>query len=268
MVILQPEERKHDWDWTIFACPHPFVDATAALQTNAIRSWQAMRPQPEVILLGDEAGTAEAAVRLDCCLGHAIDHNEFGTPLISSIFKRGQHYAETELVCYANADVFILGLADALRLCAEKFEKFLLVGRRWDVPWQGPWDFSPGWEKCLREYVRLNGKLHSVGALDYFAFPKDTFDKVPPFAIGRSAWDNWFVMDAVYRDIETVDASESVFCVHQGMPGPSTMTPQRAEERRRNRAFYDTARAKAGVSGSAKNCKWRLTSQGQLEERR
>ena len=50
--------------FTIFAVPKPFQGHIGLIQENAIRSWVALDADHEVILLGDEDGTAEVSRRL------------------------------------------------------------------------------------------------------------------------------------------------------------------------------------------------------------
>ena len=50
---------------TIFTSPKPFTDPhIATIQRNAIRSWQSLGEEVEVLLIGEEPGIAEAAVDL------------------------------------------------------------------------------------------------------------------------------------------------------------------------------------------------------------
>ncbi|MDR1741595.1 MAG: hypothetical protein LBR38_07100, partial [Synergistaceae bacterium] len=41
------------------------------------------------------------------------------------------------------------------------------------------------------------------------------YEHIPPFAIGRMAFDDWMVADAVMRGIPVVDATDDVVAVHQ-----------------------------------------------------
>ncbi len=49
---------------TIFTVPKPFRGHIKVIQTNAIRSWLLLRPECEVILFGNDEGTAEIACEL------------------------------------------------------------------------------------------------------------------------------------------------------------------------------------------------------------
>jgi hypothetical protein len=50
---------------------------------------------------------------------------------------------------------------------------------------------------------------------DYFIFSRDCFVDMPEFAIGRAGWDNWMIYKARKEGLATVDATASIFIVHQ-----------------------------------------------------
>jgi len=68
---------------TLFSAPKPFTNShIAMIQRNAIKSWTLL-PDVEVILLGEEAGLAEAAKELGVKHISNVARNESGTPLDS-----------------------------------------------------------------------------------------------------------------------------------------------------------------------------------------
>ena len=83
---------------TLFSAPKPFVNPhIATIQRNAIKSWTLL-PDVEVILLGEEAGLAEAARELRVRHLPNVTRNASGTPLISSMFQlaresQGQYHS-------------------------------------------------------------------------------------------------------------------------------------------------------------------------------
>ena len=202
---------------TLFSIPKPFVGRTATLQSNAIRSWTLLRPTCEIILFGDDEGTAEVASRFGVRHCAKIQCNEYGTPLVNDLFARAQALAGNDLLCYVNADMILM--SDFMCALAQTFHhkrRCLMVGRRWNVSLNEAWDFRrPDWESALRHYTRLNGTLFSKYAIDYFVFPKGLFGRIPPFAIGRGRYDNWLVYQARQRLAAVVDATEVVTAVHQ-----------------------------------------------------
>jgi hypothetical protein len=79
---------------TIFCCPKPFTDPHVNLiQRNAIKSWTRLEPRPQILLLGDEAGTDELGRELGLEHVPQIQCNEHGTPLVSDILRQGQKRA-------------------------------------------------------------------------------------------------------------------------------------------------------------------------------
>src|SRR5215510_12506337 len=63
---------------TIFATPKPFRSHIAVIQRNAIRSWTLLRPACEIILMGNDEGTAEIAAEFGLRYVPDIARNTFG----------------------------------------------------------------------------------------------------------------------------------------------------------------------------------------------
>lgn len=257
--------------FTIFAVPMSFKRETVRTkQENALGSWKRLKPEPLVFLLGDEHGIAAAAQEFGCFHLPHIQRNSYKTPIVGDAFRQAQRLAAPEdVIVYVNADIILLqDWADAVMATAKRFEQFLMVGRRWDIDYKQPLDFGANWGGRLRQDVAERGKLHSVGALDYFAFRPGLYEEVPGFAIGRSAWDNWLVMHAIRSGVATVDASEAATIVHQDMPGPKV--PRKGDRRlewERNQELYRPARAECGIVGKATECGWMIDADGTFVER-
>lgn len=201
---------------TLFSIPKPFRGHIAVIQGNAIQSWTLLRPACEIILFGDEEDTAEIAKEFGICHIPEIACNKFGTPLLHDLFAKAQAMAADDFLCYVNTDIILMSdfLAGVQRV--RKNQRFLLVGQRWDVEVDKPWDFDkPDWEARLRSYARENGKLHAVTGIDYFVFPKGLWSDIPPFALGRTVWDNWLIYQARLKHSCVVDATQVVTAIHQ-----------------------------------------------------
>ncbi|MEM3485716.1 MAG: hypothetical protein QXI12_08850, partial [Candidatus Methanomethyliaceae archaeon] len=200
---------------TLFTIPKPFCGRFAVIQRNAIRSWTLLKPACEILLFGDDEGTAEMAAEFG--LRHIPDVacSEYGTPLVSDLFEQAQQLATHDLLCYVNADIILMSdLMAAVRRIP--FRRFLMAGRRWDVDLTQPWSFeNPDWEIRLREYVYHYGRLHDPAGIDYFVFPRGLWKTIPPFAIGRTIWDNWLIYGARARGAAVVDATQATMVVHQ-----------------------------------------------------
>jgi len=200
---------------TVFTIPKAFKGTVKTIQFNAIGSWLRLEPPCQVLLFGNEEGTAEAASQLGVRHIPEIDCSANGTPLISHAFRLAQKLSSNDLFCYVNADVVLVSdFVSALARVEGK--SFLVVGRRWDVDLGHSIDFNdPSWEPKLLEYVQSNGVLHRPQGLDYFVFPRGLFEEMPPFVTGRVGWDNWMVLHARLSRVPVVDATRAITAIHQ-----------------------------------------------------
>lgn len=202
---------------TIFTVPKPFAGHIGIIQRNAIQSWRSLRPACQVFLCGNEAGTAEAAATLGVDRIPDVEQNEFGTPLLSSVFASVEAQAAHDLLCYVNADIILLSdFAEAAGKVASSKRRFLMVGQRWDLDVTEPLEFDKrNWEQALRLRVERSGSLHPPSGSDYFVFRRGTLGPLPPFAVGRPGWDNWMIYRARERKSAVVDATEATHVIHQ-----------------------------------------------------
>jgi len=202
---------------TLFSTPKPFAGHIAVIQRNALRSWKALDPQIEIMLFGDEPGTAEICRELGLRHLPDVQRTDEGTKLVSSIFGPAQELARHNTLCYVNCDI-VLGrdFAQSIQRAADWGRRFLMVGRRWDSDIAWPIDFSDAaWEPNLREFVLRKGVQRLYYNIDYFAFTKGIYTDIPPLAIGRVWWDHWLIWKAAQQGAAVIDASDAVFAMHQ-----------------------------------------------------
>lgn len=202
---------------TLFSIPKPMEGEFARLQVNAVGSWRALGPEVEILLLGDEPGVADCARRFGARHLPEVARNEYGTPQIDDIFRRAEWAATAPVLCYINADI-VLG-ADflaAVRIVAGIRNRFLMVGQRWNLDFDEQINFSdPAWEKKVRDQVRERGRLEDPSGIDFFIFRRGLWPAIPPFAVGRTMWDNWLIYQARARDAVVVDATTVLIAIHQ-----------------------------------------------------
>lgn len=200
---------------TIFTTPKPFAGNIKITQTNAILSWKALQPHCEIILFGDEDGTAEISRELGIKQVVDVERSEYGMPLVSSMFQIAQDTAANNLLCYINADMILTSDFLAAVRQIDK-DRFLMVGRRWDIDLDEPLGFQkPGWEEELKSRVAREGRLHGVTGIDYFVFPRGLYEDLPPLAVGRPGWDNWMIYHTRSRQIPVINATGAIMAVHQ-----------------------------------------------------
>lgn len=202
---------------TLFATPKPFTGHEAIIQKNAIRSWARLTPRPEIILFGDELGIEEMAHEIGARHVPDVARNEFGTPLVDALFRSAARLAENDILAYVNADIILFDdFMTGIEKAATTHEEFLLVGKRWDLCVCEEIDFdAPDWSAPLLGAVARDGFLHAETGLDYFVHTKGLWVGMPPFALGRCAWDNWLMKWPVIMGKAAIDASEYITAVHQ-----------------------------------------------------
>jgi hypothetical protein len=207
---------------TIFSAPKPFTNPhIAAIQRNAIQSWSHLGDEVEIFLMGDEAGMVEVASELGIRQFRDVRCNELGTPMVSSMFDLARRNSQSPILVCVNADVmFLPDLVHASHQVLEQAQKFLMIGRRWDldvrqISTDSRFDFKDGWERQLRAEVEQIGRLHIPAGSDYFVFPRALYTEMPDFAIGRAGWDNWMIYHARQQGWAVVDATPSIMVIHQ-----------------------------------------------------
>lgn len=249
---------------TIFSTPKAFTGQVEVIQRNAIRSWTLLRPTREVILFGNDKGTADISAELGLRHVREIELNEFGTPILSDVFEKAQLLAKHDLLCYVNADIiFMDDLMEAVDQVAQNKHRFLVVGQRWDLDVTETLDFNaPDWQITLKDQVRTRARLHPPSGIDYFVFRRGMWGVIPPFAVGRTTWDQWLIFRALQLGATVTDATSMVCAVHQNHDYTHASPKSKTElwfgdEARRNRQL-------AGRTGSYSivDARWKLTPQG------
>jgi hypothetical protein len=202
---------------TIFTAPKPFTNPHISLiQRNAIQSWQHLSEDVQVLLIGNEPGISEYASEVGVQQLVDVSCNEYGTPLVSSIFQLASQNSTSPLMAFVNADVLLLpGFVELARQVFNQSKEFLIVGQRWDLDITQILDFSQDWDLRLLFDVKTRGRHHPPGGSDFFIFPRNCFTDLPKFAIGRAGWDNWMFYHARLKHWPVVDVSSSLTVIHQ-----------------------------------------------------
>ena len=201
---------------TVFAVPKPFAGHIGVIQRNAVRSWRALHPECQILLCGDEAGSAEAASELGVERLLDVDTNEFGTPLLSSVFASVEMRADHDLLCYVNADMLLFpDLVDAVRRVTGACDRFLVVGETFDLEVSRDLAVDAAEAQRLEERARAEGTRRGRKAIDFFVFRRGTLGEVLDFAVGRPCWDNWVIWRARSLRMSVVDVTDVATVIHQ-----------------------------------------------------
>lgn len=199
---------------TIFTTAKPFVGKVRISQLNALRSWKALHSEIEVVLFGDGEGYEEVAKELNLVRIRDVQTSDRGTPLISSMFELAALKGRYPIQAYANCDIILM--KDFLEAAGKiDFERFMMVGQRWDIEVDEEIDFKDKqWQKRLKKRIRPEN-LHPPTGTDYFLFRRGIWKDLPPMVVGRAGYDNWLIYSCRSKGITVVDASDVVTAVHQ-----------------------------------------------------
>jgi hypothetical protein len=183
---------------TFFTLPKPFEGHSGTIQRNALRSWLRVAPDVQVIAIGESDPTLGVEHVQD------VARNEYGTPLLDSAFAIAEDHARHDVLCFANADILLpSSLASAVAIAASR-TPFLVVGECWNVRVDGETDAVP-----------VGGRKRGADAIDYFVYSRGLYRQLPPFAVGRPAFDNWLIWFARTSGATVIDATARVHAVHQ-----------------------------------------------------
>lgn len=212
---------------TLFSTCKPFCGVYEHIQYNALHSWSLLEPRPNVILFGDDTGTAEAArtfgfEHVPDVRSHGFTERDIGggpprhatKPSVPGMFHTAMKMTDGDLLVYVNADILLTNLTSEFLRVRQQLLRFLLVGQRYNVTIEGRLDFRGDWVKPLRAV----GKLHPPCGIDYIAFTKGMWKSLPDFAVGYVGFDNYLVFTALAQCIPVVDGTATILAIHQEHP--------------------------------------------------
>jgi hypothetical protein len=206
---------------TFFTIPKPFEGHIGVIQGNALASWSRVVPDAQILVLG------EAPDGLD------VARNEHGTPLLDDAFRRAEELAQYSVMCFVNADILLPpSLAGAVAATRRHSERFLIVGDCRNTRIDATLD-----PDAIDWHAR--SRKRGADAIDYFVYSRGLYGDLPPFAIGRTVFDNWLVWRARDLGATVVDATSTVRALHQdhsyahvGTLGDVRVGPEALENRR------------------------------------
>lgn len=220
---------------TIFSPMRPFHGNIGEVQLNAIRSWLAIRPACEVILIDDEEGTTPAAAAgLGVRIIREVKRSRLGAPLLDDLLRTAAHHAKYEIMAYITADVLMApNSATEIIRCHALMQgrPYLAVCSRVDMlaPLTIHFD-RPDWFEEVRTAAEIHGEPHGHTALDLWIYPRSLDFNCPPFPIGRCATDGWIVYKARRDGIPVIDVTSAILLIHQLHDRPAKKSPLFYEE--------------------------------------
>ncbi len=202
---------------TIFTVPKAFkIPHISLIQRNTVRNLANLGPDVDPVLVGDDEGVAEVAAEFGVRHLPNIQRTPQGTPIVASAFQLARENSDSPLLACINADNLVMpDFVETARLVSQQMPSFLLSGERNELDITRELDFGPGWSDSLRSEILQRGKPLGKSALEYMIFPRRLFADMPPFAFGRSAWDNWMAFKARWEGWPLVDATGAIVLGHQ-----------------------------------------------------
>jgi hypothetical protein len=203
---------------TIFTVPKSFTGNAhiRMIQRNTAQNLAHLGPDVDPILIGDDDGVAETAQEFGIRHLPNIERTPQGTPLVSSAFMLARENSSSPLLACINADNLLLpDFIETARVVFEQEKKFLLVGERFELDITEPLEFGEDWPDHVRREIASRSRPLGPSAVEYMIFPRDCFKDMPPFAFGRSGWDNWMAYKARKDHLPLIDATGSILLGHQ-----------------------------------------------------
>lgn len=201
---------------TFFTTCKAFAGSVAIAQQNALLSWKSLGLN--ILLVGDDAGSKEAAEKYGTQWIKNVARNAAGTPLVNDIFDKAAEAATTPYLAYINADIItpvsLLSALESLFQSNVVEDKFLFCVRRKNLPISWQFDANLEWQKTVSEIDEEYGSWDLSNAVDLFVFSRKLFDPIPEFAIGRMSWDNWLLAKAHSVEASIIDASMAAELFH------------------------------------------------------
>lgn len=255
---------------SIFSTAKPFRGEIARIQRNAVRSWLALKPRPEIILLGNDEGVGEVCREFGLIHVRDVATAPSGAPYLDDLFAKARQAASGELLCYVNADIILL--QDFLAAAERVFEALgpsIVIAAPYNVPVTWEVDSAdPTAVLRLRALIERGRNGPTPIGADVFLFPRLAYLRVPGVVVGRWWWDNLLMALASESRFPAVDITAVARAIHQEHRGSTHSgrwvdDPLSEQERLRNIA---------SVSGPQRffwrqDLEWSLRADGSLRRR-
>jgi hypothetical protein len=175
------------------------------IQHDAIQSWLALVPRPQIIILGDDSGTRKV------CKKYGIKHvpevaaSKARTPYVDDFIRVAEKHAQHETMLLCSGDICIAqNTIDAAEAIRNHLKEFCVCARKKHV------EIESG--KIQKEI-----RWATWQAGDYWLHSKGLFDKMPKFLIGRHKNEKWMFRHCCNKNA-LVDGSPAITVYHQFHP--------------------------------------------------
>lgn len=193
------------------------------VQRDAIESWLAINPAPEIIIVGNDFGTAEICKEYNLTHVPNVKTSASGTPYCNHFIWEAEKAASCATMLLCSGDIIIkqdtVDAALAL-LYQNQIKEYCVCARKLHV------DITDG--------VKTDVRWATWQAGDYWLHTKGIFDDMPDFLIGRHKNEKWMFKSLCNKNA-LVDGSDVITVWHQ--QHPHEFNPENKELEHNDRLF-------------------------------
>jgi len=206
---------------TFFTHVRPFDDVFGPIQMAALSSWAYAYDEVQIVCFGPDTEHYNVIRELGY-IPAICETNEYHQSDFGSMFRGVERDYNSSYYCEVSSDI-ILSHFGFLMPQLRHWEAPFVIGQRLD------------YDPQTQVYTP-----HPPSAVDWFLYRKGQLPAIdiPPFSIGRTAYDNWMVWAARYRwKLQVLDATSIVMAIHHNHPHPehgNKAAMHQSRERTRN----------------------------------
>src|SRR2546421_12722393 len=164
--MIAERKRGSSYEVSLFCVPKAFDGHIGVIQRNALRSWRELGESCEILLLGSEAGVADAARAAGAVHLPDLLVDRDGFPRLDDAFRVAQRVGRAPWLCYVNADIILAPkFIEVARRAIARVGDSLIISRRRDLDITEPLDFGVGWAERVQAEARSNGALFTKFAI-------------------------------------------------------------------------------------------------------
>ncbi|ELU12032.1 hypothetical protein CAPTEDRAFT_188115 [Capitella teleta] len=246
-----------------------FSDNPARFEVHSqtVYNWASLRPRLRPVLFA--ANLSSDLSLLAKSHGWEVQRvtkaDKQGMPYINEMFKHIQAHYRSHFYGYANGDMlFSRSLTDTTEslpaLLEGKSEQYVFVGQRRSINYvdmlkQDKEFWQPD---HVHKYSCTKGHTDPPTSIDFFittpfGFPWDT---LPKLVVGKTRFDNYIIMMAMYLFMGTVDVTGTVHNLHMTGGGHMTHKDSGLADQSANERVINSFGRVAYELGSVANCKY------------
>lgn len=176
------------------------------IQRDALESWLKLDPRPEILILGNDPGTARVCKEYGVTHIDSVPVTRCGTPYLNAMIEMAEAYAANDIMLLLAGDVMIAqDTIDVARKMKKLTDKFCVCARKKHVEWN----------KGKKKFSFKKWATWQAG--DYYMHTKGLFDGMPAFLIGRHLCEKYMYRMACQANA-LVDATDRITVLHQSHP--------------------------------------------------